>query len=228
MRTDDGATEMARLAGALADRTRASFCLALLDGRAWTAGELARRVGVARSTASEHLDRLVLEGLVTETRQGRHRYVRLADDEAAELIEYVSSRAPSPGIPTSLGQATKHEALARARTCYDHLAGRLGVAIADAMIDRSLLAGWALTARGTAWFAELGVDIGQPRAIRRPMVRPCLDWTERRPHLAGAVGAALCRHCLDAQWVERIGSGRAVRLTPAGRAALSGSLEREF
>jgi DNA-binding transcriptional ArsR family regulator len=229
MRTDDGAAEMARLAGALADHTRASFCLALLDGRAWTAGELARRAGVARSTASEHLDRLVVDGLVTEQRQGRHRYVRLADHEMAELVEYLSSRAPWPGpTPTSLRQATKHEALARARTCYDHLAGRLGVAITDAMVDRGLLAGWGLTARGTAWLAELGVDVGQPRASRRPLVRPCLDWTERRPHLAGAVGAALCRRCLEAHWIERIGSGRAVRLTSPGRQALSGSLEREF
>jgi DNA-binding transcriptional ArsR family regulator len=229
MRNDDGAAELARLAGALADRTRASFCLALLDGRAWTAGELARRAGVARSTASAHLDRLMDDGLVTEKRQGRHRYVRLADHEVAELIEYLSSRAPSPDrAPTSLRQATKHEALARARTCYDHLAGRLGVGIADAMIDRGLLAGWALTARGTAWLAELRVDAGQPPGSRRPLVRPCLDWTERRPHLAGTVGAALCRRCLDAQWVERVGSGRAVRLTPAGRQALSASLKHEF
>ena len=229
MRTDDGAAEMARLAGALADRTRASFCLALLDGRAWAAGELAQQAGVARSTASEHLDRLVVDGLVTEQRQGRHRYVRLAGHEMAELIEYVSSRAPSPSLtPTSLRQATKHQALARARTCYDHLAGRLGVAIADTMIDRGLLAGWALTARGSAWLAELGLDIGPPRSSRRPMVRRCLDWTERRPHLAGAVGAALCRRSLDAQWIERIGSGRAARLTPAGRQALSVSLEAEF
>jgi hypothetical protein len=133
----------------------------------------------------------VVDGLVTEKRQGRHRYVRLADHEAAELIEYLSSRAPSPDkTPTSLRQAAKHEALARAPTCYDHLAGRLGVAIADAMIDRGLLSGWALTARGTAWLADLGVDVGPP-ASRRPMVRPCLDWTERRPHLAGALGAAL-------------------------------------
>src|SRR5262249_45914114 len=126
MLTTDGAAEMARLAGALAARTRASFCLALLDGRAWTAGELALRAGVARSTASEHLDRLVADGLIVEERQGRHRYVRLADADTAELIESLSARAPVPvGAPASLRAATAQTALQRGRTCYDHLAGRL-------------------------------------------------------------------------------------------------------
>lgn len=227
MRSDNGATEMARLAGALADRTRAAFCLALLDGRAWTAGELARTGGVARSTASEHLDRLVAEGLLTEERQGRHRYVRLADPAVAELVEHLSARAPLPRPAAgSLGDVTRRSALARGRTCYDHLAGQLGVRVTDAMIARGLLDGWAITSRGRDWLAELHIEL--PRDSRRPLARSCLDWTERRPHVAGAVGAALCRHCLDTGWIERIGSGRAVRLTPAGRHALSASLQEEF
>lgn len=227
MRTDDGAAEMAQLAGSLADRTRAAFCLALLDGRAWTAGELARHGGVARSTASEHLDRLVADGLLVEERQGRHRYVRLADHEAAELVEHLSARAPQPvPQPASLRDVTKHAALARGRTCYDHLAGALGVGVTDAMTDRGLLDGWTVTAAGRTWLAELGVEV--PSGGRRPIVRSCLDWTERRPHLAGALGAALCRRCFDASWIERIGSGRAVRLTPTGRRVLSASLQHEF
>ena len=229
MRGDDGAAEMARLAGALADRTRAAFCLALLDGRAWTAGELARHGGVARSTASEHLDRLVADGLFVEERQGRHRYVRLADHEVAELVEHLSARAPQPVSRTaSLRDATKHSALARGRTCYDHLAGALGVGVTAAMTDRGLLDGWAVTAAGHAWLVDRGVDVESARAGRRPFVRPCLDWTQRRPHLAGAVGAALCRRCFDAGWIERIGTGRAVRLTPPGQRMISSSLQHEF
>jgi DNA-binding transcriptional ArsR family regulator len=231
MLTSDGAAEMARLAGALADRTRASFCLMLLDGRAWTAGELAQRAGVARSTASEHLDRLVADGLLVEERQGRHRYVRLADADAAELIESLSARAPVPsGMPASLRAATARTALQRGRTCYDHLAGWLGVTITDAMIERRLLDGWVITPGGMAWLADLGVDVHGARGSRRPFVRRCLDWTERRPHLAGGSAAALCQRLFDLRWVERIGTGRAVRLTPDGQQGLGAALglEQEF
>jgi DNA-binding transcriptional ArsR family regulator len=225
----DGAAETARLAGALADRTRASFCLALLDGRAWTAGELAQWAGVARSTASEHLDRLVADGLLVEERQGRHRYLRLADADAAELIESLSARSPAPSAaPASLRVATARAALQRGRTCYDHLAGWLGVTITDAMIERGLLDGWTLTPGGLAWLADLGVDVHSARGSRRPFVRRCLDWTERRPHLAGGSAAALCQRLFDVRWVERIGTGRAVRLTPDGRQGLSAALQREF
>ena len=229
MATSDGAAEMARLAGALADRTRASFCLALLDGRAWTAGELAHRAGVARSTTSEHLDRLVADGLLVEERQGRHRYVRLADADTAELIESLSAHAPAPsGAPASLRTATAQSALQRGRTCYDHLAGRLGVTITDAMIERRLLDGWAVTPGGMAWLDDLGVDVRAAHGSRRAFVRRCLDWTERRPHLAGGSAAALCQRLFDLRWVERIGTGRAVRLTPDGRRGLSAALQREL
>ena len=228
--TDDSSPQLATLAGALADRTRASFCLALLDGRAWTAGELARHARVARSTASEHLDRLGAVGLIAEEHQGRHRYVRLADPEVAELVEHLSARAPHPTPPGSLRAATARGALARARTCYDHLAGALGVGVTDAMIERGLLdpEGWAITPDGLAWFADLGIDVERARGARRPFARRCLDWTERRPHLAGTSGAAICQRFFDTHWLERIGSGRAVRLTPAGRSALSGALRHEF
>ncbi|MFF8769801.1 ArsR/SmtB family transcription factor [Kitasatospora sp. NPDC015120] len=225
---------LAHLAGLLADPTRAAFCMALLDGRAWTAGELARHARVAPSTASEHLSRLIAGGLLAEERQGRHRYVRLAGPEVATLIEDLASfpvpagpadRPPSPTAPGSLREATRTSAEARARTCYDHLAGRLGVAVRDAVIARGLVAdedGPALTGRGRSWLAELGVEL-PPRAGRsggRPVVRTCLDWTERRSHLGGAFGAALCRTALDRAWVERIGSGRALRVTPDGASAL--------
>ncbi|MFJ8751235.1 ArsR/SmtB family transcription factor [Streptomyces sp. NPDC102441] len=221
---DPTAPRLAALASLLADETRASFCLALLDGRAWTAGELARGAGVAPSTASEHLGKLVAGGVLAEERQGRHRYLRLADGRIAQLIEELAAHA-LPGArtpPRTLREASLHHALARGRTCYDHLAGRLGIRITDAMTERGLLrqdTGFALTDDGLEWFAALGVRLGT--TSRRPLARGCLDWTERRPHLAGASGAALCRHVLDAGWCERVGTGRAVRATPAGLRALS-------
>lgn len=218
---------LAGLAGLLADRTRASFCLALLDGRAWTAAELARYAGVAASTATGHLNLLVAGGLLEEERQGRHRYVRLVSADTADLIETLASMTGQGGAaaapPRSLSVAARDRALARARTCYDHLAGRLGVAITEAMTRRGLLdweQGLALTGDGEGWFADLGVKIKVPRATRRPRVRPCLDWTERRPHLAGAAGAALCAHAFENGWIIRIGTGRAVALTGAGQSAL--------
>lgn len=220
------ATDLAALAALLADDTRASFCLALLDGRAWTATELARHAGVAASTATGHLNLLVAGGLLAEERQGRHRYVRLADVSAAELIESLASLAPArAAAPGSLSAVSRRQAMARARTCYDHLAGALGVSIADAMTERGLLdweQGLALTASGAAWLARL--DITLPPARRRLPVRSCLDWTERRPHLAGSAGAALCAHAFGAGWITRIGSGRAVMLTDAGRGALQRDL----
>jgi DNA-binding transcriptional ArsR family regulator len=221
-RTHAGTPDLAGLARLLADGTRASFCLALLDGRAWTAAELARHAGVAAPTATGHLNLLVAGGLLTEERQGRHRYVRLASAGTAELIENLASMAPPCAAePGSLSAASRRQALARARTCYDHLADALGVLITEAMTRRGLLdwtRGLVLTGDGARWFAALGITL--PPATRRPLVRSCLDWTERRPHLAGTAGAALCGHAFGSRWITRIGTGRAVALTDAGRNAL--------
>ncbi|WP_189858698.1 ArsR/SmtB family transcription factor [Streptomyces poonensis] len=225
---DAGAPGLARLAGLIADETRAACLLALLDGRAWTAGELARHAGVAPSTLSEHLGKLVAGGLLAEERQGRHRYVRLAGARVAQLVEDLAAQvAPEAGArrPRTLRESSAGSALARGRTCYDHLAGRLGIALTDAFTARGLLVqdtGFALTEAGLAWFGSAGIRLD--RTGRRPLARACLDWTERRPHLAGVAGAALCRHALDAGWCVRIGSGRAVKVTEAGEQALSGLL----
>ncbi|MFF5921474.1 ArsR/SmtB family transcription factor [Streptomyces flavochromogenes] len=221
------ASDLAALAALFADETRAAFLLALLDGRAWTSGELARHAGVAPSTASEHLGKLVTGGVLAEERQGRHRYVRLADPGIAHLVEDLATRSEPavPPPPRSLGAASAGRAMARGRTCYDHLAGRLGIAITEAMTARGLLrqdTGFALTDRGLAWFDELGIPL--VRRGRRPVARGCLDWTERRPHLAGLAGAALCRHALDDEWCVRIGSERAVKVTGRGESALFANL----
>ncbi|WP_304455148.1 helix-turn-helix transcriptional regulator [Nocardiopsis sp. YSL2] len=221
---DDHAAALARLAGLLADPTRAAMCLALLDHRAWTAGELARHTGVAPSTATEHLTRLVQGGLLTQHHQGRHRYVRLADAATAHLVESLAARAapgPAAAPARTLRQDRATGALARARTCYDHLAGHLGCAITDAMTRTGLLdqdTGFALTQTGLAWFDEHGIAL--PKSGRRPLARACLDWTERRPHLAGTAGAALCTWVLDSGWCVRVGSGRALQTTDSGRTAL--------
>ncbi|MFD0362255.1 ArsR/SmtB family transcription factor [Nocardia sp. GCM10030253] len=221
--------ELAGLAVLLADRTRADMCLALIDGRAWTAGELARHAGVAPSTATEHLNRLLDGGLLIERRQGRHRYVQLANHQVAELLEAMVTHLDPPRTEsTGLRSATVAVALARGRTCYDHLAGRLGVAITDAMTARGLLdseGGFALTPAGLTWLTgPMGIDRAALRATRRPVARPCLDWTERRTHLGGAAGAQLCRRLQDLDWIHRIGNGRAIRLTPKGESGLADML----
>jgi DNA-binding transcriptional ArsR family regulator len=221
----EDALELTRLAALLADRTRAVFCLALLDGRAWTAGELAGHAAVAPSTATEHLNRLIAGGLLTERRQGRHRYVQLAGPRVAELLESLTAHLdPAPRPVRSLRAAAASAALARGRTCYDHLAGRLGVEITDAMTRAGHLrqdAGFAFTDAGLGWLATaLEVDPAALRDTRRPLARACLDWTERRTHLAGVAGTLICQRLMDRRWIARIGSGRAVRVTRSGERAL--------
>ncbi|MGW5429169.1 ArsR/SmtB family transcription factor [Streptomyces sp. NPDC004059] len=225
---DPQAAGLAALASLIADETRAACLLALLDGRAWTAGELARRAGVAPSTLSEHLGKLVAGGLLAEERQGRHRYVRLADARVAALVEDLAAQVPPAAVrrpPRTLRESSAGSAMARGRTCYDHLAGRLGIAVTDALTLRGLLrqdTGFALTDAGVEWFRAAGIALEV--SGRRPLARACLDWTERRPHLAGAAGAALCRHALDAGWCVRIGSERAVKVTPSGERQLASLL----
>jgi DNA-binding transcriptional ArsR family regulator len=213
---------VSRFAGLLADTSRAAMCIALLDGRAWTASELATAAGIARPTASDHLNQLVAAGLLTELRQGRHRYVRLANAELAGLIEHVATVAGRPAGARSLRAVGVADDLARARTCYDHLAGALGVRLFEAMEAAGLLCqvgGLTVTAAGRSWFAELA----GPEALHtgsRPLVRACLDWTERRTHLGGALGASLYQQLLARGWVVPRTGSRAVRVTADGDLAL--------
>ncbi len=188
-------------------------------------------MSLARSTASEHLDRLVAGGLLVERRQGRHRYVELADAGVAELLEDLMAHlAPCQERPRTFRAVATADALARARTCYDHLAGRLGVAVTDAMARKGLLdqdSGFSLTDTGAGWLTALGIDVGDLRDRKRPVVRVCLDWTVRRPHLAGGAGAQICSRFHANGWVRRIGDGRALLVTPTGRTALREQLEIE-
>lgn len=218
------ARALAGLAHLLADESRATMCLVMLDGRAWTAGELARVADVAPSTASVHLGLLVQGGLLVEERQGRHRYLRLAGPSAAGLVENLAGHAGTASRPTgSLRAVAASAALADARTCYDHLAGRLGVALLDALCENGVVdrtAGLSITEDGMEWLRDLGIDVDEMRRGRRPVVRECLDWTERRHHLAGAVGAALCAQMLEQGWIERTPRPRAIRVTQTGASEL--------
>jgi DNA-binding transcriptional ArsR family regulator len=217
-----GLTETASLVG---DPTRAAMLMALVDGRALTAGELARAGGVTAQTASGHLARMLEAGLLALEAQGRHRYYRLASPAVAGMLEAMMVAAAPPPIRTGPRDA----AMRRARICYDHLAGEIAVRMTDAMVARGQIEigedGAALTDRGRLLLTEIGVTLPPcPDGKGTVFCRPCLDWSERRHHLAGTVGAALYRTLLARGWVRRSAEGRTVTVTPPGRAAL----ERHF
>lgn len=212
--------EIASLAG---DPARAGMLHALMDGRALTATELARVAGITPQTASGHLARLTVAGLLAVTRQGRHRYHRLASPAVARMIESIMQvAAASQPKRTRTFTGPRDAALRAGRTCYDHLAGQLGVALADAMVARGQIE-WGMdagivTSSGIAMLDRLGIDVaGEDKRKSRVLCRPCLDWSERRPHLAGAIGAALCTHCFSAGWIKRVAGTRAVTVTPKGQ-----------
>ncbi len=220
--------EFAQVAALAGDPARAGMLHALMDGRALTASELARVAGITPQTASTHLARMATAGLLAVERQGRHRYHRLASPAVARMMESIMQVASDAGAPRRhLTVGPRDRALRAARTCYDHLAGRLGVALADAMVREGQVeltddAG-LLTDAGVALLTRLGVEVEAMMAARarsrRILCRPCLDWSERRPHLGGAVGAALCALALARAWVRRIEGTRAVAITRVGERA---------
>lgn len=226
--TVDGDVDIAPVAALLGDPARAAIVAALHDGRASTAGELARRAAVAPSTASEHLRRLVDGGLLAVERSGRQRNFRLASTEIARAVEALAAIAPRRPVRT-LRAANTASALEAARTCYDHLAGRLGVAIAESLVRLEALeatdGGFAAGPRAEEVFGGLRIDLASISRRRRPFALACLDWSERRPHVAGALGAALASRSLEAGWVERLERSRAVRVTAGGRTALRERLD---
>ena len=185
---------------------------ALMGGEAVSAGELARVGGVSPSGATAHLGRLRDGGLVTDEVAGRQRVFRLASPELADALEALALVAP-PVPVRGLPHAAAAEALKRARTCYDHLAGELGVAVTEALVEREVL---AHDGAGGAWFDELGLDLDALRRARRSFARGCVDWTERRPHVAGSLGAGIATACFAHGWVRRRPGGRAVVVTAAG------------
>lgn len=217
-------SDFAPIAALLADRARAAMLTALLDGRPLAAGELARTAGVSAATASSHLGKLLDSGLVTVVRQGRHRYYRLKGAQVAAVIEALSAISPDVEV-RSLRQSRHARTLAFARTCYDHLAGRAGTVLFEAMLGQGLLEsvgeGYEVTDKGERQFAVIGVDVPAARRARRRFAGECLDWTERRPHLNGALAVALAERLIGLGWFERGPARRALTLTGEGRRGLA-------
>lgn len=209
---------IAEAASLIGDPARANMLAALLSGRAMTATELGLAAGVAPSTASEHLAKLVDGKLLSAVRTGRHRYFQLASPAVARVLEALAADGPPRYRPKSRCD----DAMARARTCYDHLAGKLGVALADSLASRDHLVlneqGGLLTDSGRAFLGELGVELDRGRS-RRAFCRPCLDWSERRWHIGGTVGAALADRCFALGWTERSNDSRAIAITATGERA---------
>lgn len=209
--------EMAALVG---DPARATMLSALLDGGALTAGELAAAARITPQTASGHLAKLTQAGVLAATRSGRHRHFRLASPAVADMLDGIAAVALSkrPRYRPLSGEA---RALSRGRICHDHLAGRLSVDLTDALVARRYVVLDETTAEitpaGARFVRELGIALPKKNAARRRVSRLCLDWTERRPHIAGALGAALTTRCLELGWIQRVTRSQAVTVTPAGR-----------
>jgi len=207
------------VASLVGDPARANMLTALMSGRALTASELAQEAGITPQTASSHLSKLEAGGLVEPEKQGRHRYYRLTGEDVAgvlELLEGLAARVGHMRVRTG----PKDPALRRARVCYDHLAGDLGVGMLDSLMRRGLIVGagesLVLSADGEAFMTALGLDLAALQSLRRPLCKGCLDWSVRRSHLAGALGAALLRRFFDLGWAHREPGGRVVAFTPHG------------
>jgi DNA-binding transcriptional ArsR family regulator len=236
-------TDIAGAAALIADPTRAAMLRALIPGRPLAAGELARLAGVSAATASFHLAKLTGGGMIAVARQGRHRYYRLAGHQVAAAIEAIG--VISPPLPVrSLRQSREAAALAEARTCYDHLAGRAGVELMEAMLARGLLekdqrssrtiggdtpaSRFEVTGAGARTLGSFGINISEVRRSRRHFAGECIDWTQRRGHLNGALAAAVTTRLFDLGWIEHGPRRRSVRITAAGGVGLADTFGLEL
>jgi DNA-binding transcriptional ArsR family regulator len=215
--------DVAAIAALIGEPSRADMLAALLDGGARTATELASEAMIGKATASGHLARLVDAGLISGERRGRHRYFRLTGRDVVDVIEAMMGLARRTGA-VRFRPGPRDPALRKARICYDHLAGEVGVRLFESLREREHLRassdGLAVTLEGQAVFASIGIDVSGLLMRRRPLARPCLDWSERRDHLAGSLGAALLDRSLALGWARRAESSRAVSITPPGERAL--------
>jgi DNA-binding transcriptional ArsR family regulator len=228
-------TDIAPAAALMADPTRATMLRALIPDRPLAAGELARLAGVSAATASFHLAKLMEGGMIAVARQGRHRYYRLASHEVAAALEALGLIGQVLPVRT-LRQSREATALAEARTCYDHLAGRAGVGLLDAMLVRGLLreddfsrtipgasadSRFEVTGAGAGTLGSFGLNMGEIRRSRRRFAGACIDWTQRRWHLNGALAAAITTRLFELGWIEHGQRRRSVRITPAGAEGLA-------
>jgi DNA-binding transcriptional ArsR family regulator len=222
-----GDADIAAAAALLAEPARAALVTAVIADGALPVTDLAERAGIAPSTASEHLSRLVAGGFLDSEKRGRQRYFRLADPAVAAAVEALALVAPQPPV-RSLREATRSELLREARTCYDHLAGKVGVALAQSLEHQRVLVlrngDFVLGPRAAARLADLGVDLAPLESLRRPLVRGCLDWSERELHVAGSLGAALANRFFELGWIKRRERNRSVEVTAQGRAGFASEL----
>ena len=211
---------MAEIAALVGDPARANMLTALLGGQSLTASDLAWHAGVTPQTASGHLARMATAQLVTVTALGRHRYYKLASPKVAQMLETIYQVAGDQPQPRRRLPSYVDTAMREARTCYDHLAGELGVAVAEALVaERYLVLGdeaGVVTRRGRGFFGDFGIDLGAIGQQRRCFCRICIDLTERRPHVAGGLGAAFCTRCFTLGWIARVKDSRAVAVTRKG------------
>lgn len=216
------AANLVEIAALVGDTARARVLNALMGGQSFTTSELAAMAGVAKSTMSEHLNRLERAGLISSTLHRQFKYYRIASPRVAAMMESIKVVAAIDCPPRYHPKSAKDNALRMARTCYDHFAGRLGVALADVLVARDFLelndCGGAVTSAGMAFFRDQRIEVDLGRS-KRVFCRPCLDWSERRYHIAGIVGACLCRTAFERGWVARIPGTRAIAITVAGRRA---------
>jgi DNA-binding transcriptional ArsR family regulator len=222
------AANLVEVAALVGDTARATMLAALMGGQSLTASELAYVARISRSTASEHLGKLVDARLIAVTRKRRFSYYRIASPLVAAMLESIKAVAAIEVPPRHSPRSAADDALRFARTCYDHIAGRLGVAIADALVAKRYVVlgddGGEVTDAGVAFLTAFGAALTPKPHSKRIFCRPCLDWSERRYHVAGHVGAEICRRCLELGWVSRMRDTRALRLTPAGADGLFDSL----
>lgn len=208
---------VAIIASLVSEPSRAAILTVLLDGRFHTAGELAYAAGIKPQTASFHLAKMVDANVVHVDKQGRHRYYGIRDQEVAHTMESLLTIAP-PLKVKSFKQSTEDKALRYARTCYDHIAGNVGVQLADSLKNSGILSEeFIVTEKGIQFFQSFQVDLHQIKKKRRSFCHKCLDWSERRHHIGGALGNALLERFLELNWVERIPKTRAIKITPKGR-----------
>ncbi|HLY72125.1 MAG TPA: winged helix-turn-helix domain-containing protein [Puia sp.] len=209
-----------QIAALIGDPVRAGIMWTLMDGKALTATELALHADTSPQNISMHLSKLLQADLLSVEKQGRHRYYRFSRNDIAYAIESMARLMPDSGEKKNL-QAEYDMAIRYGRTCYDHLAGKMGVAITDAMVQQHLLVrrndNFEITRQGGKWFSELGICVDELKTQRRSLIRPCLDWTERRPHIAGSLAAALLDFMISSDWIRRTKNSRVVLITGIGQ-----------
>ncbi len=216
---------VAEIAALVGDPARTNILAALMDGRALTSKELAYIAGVSPQTTSGHLAKLARANLLVLMKHGRRHYYRIASPLVGQMLESIMAVASAQAPPLRLRPSRMEEKMRTARTCYDHLAGRLGVALADTLVMRGHVAlvqdGGEVTESGFAFLSKLGVALDERKHSRRVFCRPCLDWSERRVHIAGSVGAKLCERCLELGWIKQLETTRALEITAKGGRGLA-------